>query len=552
MGGLATRIGAALLRYVEKIQALTGWRRAGAAFLAGICGALAMAPFYALPLLAISFTVLVLLIDAAHQGAKPRLRAFAAGWWFGFGYFLAGVYWMAFSFFVQADQFAWMAPFAVTAMPAGLAFFIGFAALVSVSFWRPGWPRVVLFAAVFSIFEYLRGHILTGLPWNLVGQALAGSAIGAQTAAWYGAYGLSLVTVAVAAAPAAGLMRGVAVRSTLFWVMSPALGAIAIVIVGLSRLALADPAHDQAQVNMRIVQPNVNQRDKIDPSKWAQNFRRNLELSIGDGPDGRDNSTPLLIIWPENAAPLLDEAETALAVLFNELPENAGLIAGAVRREPGANNQDDYFNAIAVVEEQGGARRAVSFYDKHHLVPFGEYLPFYGLLNAIGLAQLTPYGDAGFAAGAGPAIRQSQGISFAPLICYEAIFPGRVYPQGERPRLIVTVTNDAWFGDTSGPRQHLDQARLRAIETGLPMARSANTGVSALIDGKGRIVERIPLYRAGRIDAALPPALNAPLYDRVGDWLFFFMAAAGLVLGGWGHILSRAVRLRLQPLRDTK
>ena len=547
MTGAIARVGAALLRLADKIRALTGWRRAAAAFLAGVCGALAMAPVYALPLLAVSFTVLVLLIDAAQESAKPGLRAFAAGWCFGFGYFLAGVYWMAFSFFVQADQFAWMAPFAVMAMPAGLALFTGLAALISVCFWRAGWPRVALFAAVFSVFEYSRGHVLTGLPWNLAGQALAGSAAGAQTAAWYGAYGLSLVAIVIAAAPAAGLGRGASSRSAMFWVTAPLIGALTLFIVGAARLAFIEPLSDQARANLRIVQPNINQRDKINPNKWAENFRRSLALST----DAAPSDDPLLIIWPENAAPLLDEAATALAVLSNELPQNAGLIAGAVRREPGADNRDDYYNAIAVIDEQSGVRSAVAFYDKHHLVPFGEYLPFYGLLNAIGLAQLTPYGDAGFAAGAGPTVLASQGVSFSPLICYEAIFPGRVYPKSRRPRFIVTVTNDAWFGDTSGPRQHLDQARLRAIETGLPMARSANTGVSALIDAHGRMLERVPLYRAGKIDAPLPPALRPPLYDRLGDRLYFVIAAAMLALGGWGHILSRAVRRRLQPLRDT-
>ncbi len=539
-------IGAALLGFSDKVRGLTGWRRAGAAFIAGVCGALAMAPFYVLPLLAVSFTVLVLLIDVAHEGERPRWRAFASGWWFGFGYFLAGVYWMAFSFFVQADQFAWMAPFAVTAMPAGLALFTGAAAFISVCFWRAGWPRVVLFASVFSILEYLRGHVLTGLPWNLAGQALAGSAIGAQTAAWYGVYGLSLVTIGVAAAPAAGLGRGATPARSILFCLAPLIGAAFLFGVGAARLAFVEPASDQARADVRIVQPNVNQRDKIDPSKWAENFRRSLVLST----DAAPSDDPLLVIWPENAAPLIDEADTALAVLSNELPTNASLIAGAVRREIGADNRYRYYNAIAVVEERGGARQAVSFYDKHHLVPFGEYLPFYGLLNAVGLAQLTPYGDAGFAAGAGPAVLASQGVSYAPLICYEAIFPGRVYPENERPRLIVTVTNDAWFGDTSGPRQHLDQARLRSIETGLPMARSANTGISALIDGKGRMIERIPLYSAGKIDAALPPSLPPPLYDQVGDWLFFLMAAAAAATGAWGHILSRAVRRRLQPLRD--
>ncbi len=541
------RIGVQLQEFAGKIRALTGWRRAAAAFGFGLCGALAMAPFYALPLLAVAFTGIIILLDGAADSARPRLRAFAAGWWFGFGYFLAGVYWMAFSFFVQADQFAWMAPFAVTAMPAGLALFSGAAGLVSIAFWRPGWPRVVLFAAVFSIFEYLRGHILTGLPWNLAGQALAGSAVGAQTAAWYGAYGLSLVTIAFAGAGAAGLSRGVAPRRAAIWLAAPVIGALVLFVIGFARLSLAPAPPDQPSAYLRIVQPNINQRDKINPDKWGDNFYRNLERSAGAAP----GDAPLLIVWPENAAPLLDEAVGALEVLANELPAGSSLIAGAVRRDAGESGAYRYYNAVALVEEVDGARRVVDHYDKHHLVPFGEYLPFYDLLNAVGLAQLAPYGDAGFAAGVGPATLSSNGVRFSPLICYEAIFPGAVYPREERPDLIVTVTNDAWFGDTSGPRQHLDQARLRSIETGLPMARSANTGVSALIDAHGRILERIPLYQTGHIDAALPPAIAPPLYDRLGDLLYFLMVAGAVAAGAWGHILSRAARRGLQPLRDT-
>lgn len=548
MDQLLTRIGVQLQDIAGSIRALSGWRRAALAFAFGVCGALSMAPFYALPLLAAAFTGLIILLDAAADSARPRLRAFASGWWFGFGFFLVGVYWMAFSFFVQADQFAWMAPFAVTIMPAGLALFPAAAALICIGFWRSGWRRVILFAVVFSVFEYLRGHILTGLPWNLSGQALAGSAIGAQTAAWYGAYGLSFVAIILAGSAAAGLSRGIAPRRAAYWVAAPVVGAALLFAVGIVRLSFAPAALEQPDAYLRIVQPNVNQRDKINPDKWGDNFYANLELSREPAPGG----APLLIVWPENAAPLLSEAYAALDVLTNELPSTASLIAGAVRRtEDAERGAYRYYNSLGVFDAVADKRRSVVHYDKHHLVPFGEYLPFYAILEAVGLAQLTPYGDAGFTAGAGPAVLSAGGIKFAPLICYEAIFPGAVYPKGERPRLIITVTNDAWFGDTSGPRQHLDQARLRSIETGLPMARSANTGVSALIDAHGRIVSRIALYDAGKIDAALPRAIAPPLYDRLGDVIFFVMIAAAAGMMRWGHILSRAVRRWLQPLRDT-
>lgn len=513
------------------VRALTGWRRALTAFFAGFAAALAMAPFYLLPLLALGFSILVLLIDGAASSPRSGRSAFAAGWFFGFGHFLAGVYWMAFSFFVQADQFAWMAPFAVLGMPAVLALFSGGAALAARPVWRGGWARILVFAAVWTGFEYLRGHVLTGLPWNLAGQALAGTAMGAQSAAWYGAYGLSLVTALLAAAPAARLDGARPPGRTLSGLAVMLLGAAGLYAIGAARLALPEPAPDGENF-LRIVQPNIPQREKIDPEKWAQNFHRQLALSTGAvAPDAR-----LFILWPENGAPLLNEAETALSVLSQELPRNAVLIVGAVRRERGADDAMRYFNSLLVVPETPAGRRVVAVYDKHHLVPFGEFLPFYGLLNAVGLAQLTPYGDAGFAAGSGPRTLNAGGPSFAPLICYEVIFPGELYPKGERPDWLLTVTNDAWFGDTSGPRQHLDQARLRSIETGLPMARSANTGISAVIDAKGRILARVKLYARGRIEAALPPPLPRTLYDRIGDGLYLAMTlgflGAARLLGG--------------------
>ncbi len=514
-----------IIRFTNVIMALKGWRRAIAALFAGACAALALAPVYALPLLPVGFSALILLLDGTQTDARPNRAAFSVGWFFGFGYFLVGLYWMSFSFFVQADEFAWMAPFAMMGMPAFLGVFAGGATLLAVQRWSTNWRRIVVFAVAWAVFEYLRGHILTGLPWNLTGQALAGSAIMAQTAAWYGVYGLSLVTVLVSVAPAATLGGAYTKGRTHIGLMAM-LGASALLLaIGAIRLGMPEPTGDTQNL-LRIVQPNIPQREKIDPAMWGRNFNRQLELSKGAVAE----DAQLFILWPENGAPLLDEAQTALSILSSDLPKNAVLIAGAVRRETDSNGRDRYFNAIAVVPETDDGRQATAFYDKHHLVPFGEYLPFYSLLDAIGLAQLAPYGDAGFTAGAGPKKLTVGGSSFSPLICYEVIFPGRMYPKGERPEWLLTVTNDAWFGDTSGPRQHLDQARLRSIETGLPMARSANTGISAVIDGRGRILDRVDLYEEGRIDMALPPTLAQPFYDRYGDGIFAVMLA--ICLGG--------------------
>lgn len=517
VNNLIAGLSSVLLDAAEKVRAARGWRRWLVSFLAGVSGALAMAPVYALPLLAVSLTVFVLLIDGAKTHPRPRMSAFAAGWFWGFGYFLAGVYWMALSFFVQAELFAWMAPFAMMGMPAFLALFTGLAALICVPFDKSGWARIALCAAVFAMVEYMRGHVLTGLPWNLAGQAFAGSAAGAQSAAWYGAYGLSLVTIFLAMAPAAGLRAGERPHP-LAGLAAMLAGTALLYAAGAARLALPEPQGD-ARTVVRIVQPNIPQREKIDWDLWAKNFERQMDHSLGAvPPDAR-----LYVIWPENGAPLLSEAQTALEVIGRDFPDNAVLIAGTVRRESGDDGEERWYNSLAIVEQTPEGAAVAAHYDKHHLVPIGEYLPLYDFLSRIGVAAMTPYQDRGFYSGPGPKTLSIGGTRFSPMICYEAIFPHASYPPEDRPDWLVVATNDAWFGDSSGPRQHLDMARLRSVETGLPMARSANTGVSALIDGKGRMLARIPLYQAGKIEAPLPPALPRPLYDRFGDWPFFLM-----------------------------
>jgi apolipoprotein N-acyltransferase len=254
----------------------TGWRRRGIAFAAGVGVALAQAPFYVLPLMAAGYCALLLLIDGARGAARPGRSGFVAGWFFGFGYFLPGLYWLGYAFLVQAEQFAWMAPFAVLGMPAFLGAFTGAAGAVIARAKINGWRRVLFAAGVFMVFEYLRGHILTGLPWNLPGQALAGTAAGAQTAAWWGAYGLSLVALLIAMAPAAGrsVLKGTAV-------MLAATGAL--YAAGGLRLHF-NPYTEYADVAVRIVQPNIPQREKIDGDLWSRNYQRHIELSSVPGP----------------------------------------------------------------------------------------------------------------------------------------------------------------------------------------------------------------------------------------------------------------------------
>ncbi|MEM9705759.1 MAG: apolipoprotein N-acyltransferase [Pseudomonadota bacterium] len=523
---------------LSMIAGLSGWRRHVLSFFAGAGTAAALAPFYVWPLLAVGFGVLFILISEERPGGPEQTsrkdpkrvrRAAIDGWWFGFGYFLLGIYWLGFSFLVQADQFAWMAPFAVLGMPAFLAVFFALPAAIATAVQVEAWRRAVLFAALISVFEYLRGHILTGFPWNLTGQAFAGLAATSQTAALWGAYGLSFLTLLIAFAPVA----------TLRWRARPwAGGAFAAFLVatlsvyGILRIeAIGEQSRDGVVV--RVVQPNIAQREKIDPSRRADNFYRHIDLSLPE-----DKSAPaVVVIWPENATPFLHEARDALSVLAARLPANATLLAGTVRLGLDGEGEERAFNSFAAIDDINGAREAVATYDKHHLAPFGEYLPMRSVLRAVGLAQLAPF-EQGFKAGPGPrtiSLANAEGSSlptgakahpippFAPLICYETVFPGRLYPRGDRPEWLVTVTNDAWFGDSSGPRQHLDQSRLRTIETGLPMARSANTGISAIIDARGVYVARAQLYSKAALEAPLPQALAPTLYARFGDLFYFVM-----------------------------
>ena len=351
--GIAAHLSAPLDRAGAWLAGARGWRRSVLALSAGAATALAFAPFYFLPLMAAGYAALVFLLDGAAGESNKRRAAFATGWFFGFGFFLVGLYWMAFSFFVQAEEFAWMAPFAVMGMPAFLALFFGGAAALAVSFWRPGASRVLVFAAALMLFEYARGHILTGLPWNLPGQALAGTAAGAQSAAIYGVYGLSLVALLAAMAPAA--WKGAALKG-----VGISLGLAALLFGGgAARLAMPGPGvHDD--VIVRVVQPNIPQREKIDWDLWGRNFAKHIELSKGAAPQG----AKLFVLWPENAASLVTEVDGAMEMLAQELPRESTLLAGSVRRESDAAGKERYYNSLAVIAmaPKGGLLNAPDSY----------------------------------------------------------------------------------------------------------------------------------------------------------------------------------------------
>lgn len=522
---------AAAVYRIEKIAAelaeLRGWRRIAAAALSGALSVLALPPYNFLPILFITFPVLIWLLDGVGEPTRSRRhrvmwRAGLLGWWFGFGYFFMGLYWVGHAFLVEAERVAFLLPLAVTLLPAGLALFTGATAALARLFWFGGYRRVAIFAAVWTMFEWLRGHVLTGFPWNLIGQSFAASDALLQAGAMVGAYGLSLIALLIVAAPAAFDSRVHVARrgpgTELLAAPAIALAGLALVwLGGVARLSAADLSPAAAtETLIRIVHPNTPFADNWDdPNRVLTIVGQLLRMSrepTPDRPAGIDGNT--IIVWPENAVPVLLAREPyLLSAIGRVLPEGAKVIVGSNRGEMVSDGRV-FYNSLYVVDSAGAI---AATYDKHHLVPFGEYVPLRHLLGRLGLRQLVQF-QGSFEVGPGPMTLELPGVPpFSPLICYEVIFPGGVVAPGARPQWLVNITNDAWFGRSIGPHQHLAQARLRAVEQGLPLARSANSGISAMIDPYGRVLESLPLDTQGVIDVALPAALQPTLYARLGD-----------------------------------
>lgn len=537
---------ALLWRAARRIAALEAWRKASVALAAGAVSVLAFAPFFLAAVLFATLPVLVWLIDGAlsrglsapgvPSDSRVRRVARAAwiGWLFGFGYFLAGLFWVGEAFLVEAERFAWALPFAVTLLPAGLALFWAAAAAGAAVLWRPGPGRVVALTVTISAAEWLRGHVLTGFPWNVLGYALTWPLPLMQSSGLVGIYGLTLLAVLVFAAPLVLVahppkrLRGG--RAALAAFLVPAVPLAAMALYGAARLE-QPPSGPIEGVRLRLVQPSVPQREKWRPEKFREIFLDHLVLSL-TRPDGvRDDLAGIShVVWPEAAMPFLplDHPE-ALRAIADVLPEGTTLLAGALRIEDDASSPFGRrgYNSLMVFGSDGSLS---ALYDKIHLVPFGEYLPLQGLLESLGLEQLTRW-RGGFSAGASP--RPLLTVPGLPpvgaLICYEAIFPGAVVQGQQRPQLLVNVTNDGWFGNTTGPQQHFHQARVRAVEEGVPLIRVANNGISAVIDPEGRLLGRLALNERGTIDTDVPHARAAPPYAQYGDLPFLLCWLALLV-----------------------
>jgi apolipoprotein N-acyltransferase len=516
-----------------------GWKRALIALVAGALSALAMAPFNVWPVLFLTFPVAVWLIDGAAAGKRRGVPAAAmAGYWFGLGYFVPGLYWTGNAFLVDAPTFAWLMPFAVLGLPAYLALFPALGFALARLIWTRDASRVLALAIGLTVSEWLRGHVLSGFPWNAFGYALSEPLALAQTASLIGLWGMTFVSVAIFASPAV-LIDGSS-RGRKPWIAPVAALAllVAMGVYGTVRLSLQPTA--LTKVRLRIMQPNLQQDVKFNYSAKAEVMQKYLTLSDrASGPQSTGVRDAQILIWPESAFPffLAREAD-AMAQIAELLPKGTVLMTGSVRAPdgpPGARVSRAY-NSIYLIDHDGGV---LSVYDKLHLVPFGEYLPFQEWMEKLGFVQLTRV-HGGFIPGT---VRRTMEVpnapSALPLICYEAIFPGNLAASGDRPGWIINLTNDGWFGNSTGPYQHLQQARLRAVEEGLPVVRAANTGISAVIDPSGRIVGRLELGTEGVLDASLPMALPPTLYARLRD-----IPIAVLVAGAFLLIIRRRLMKR--------
>lgn len=531
----------------EALARLRGWRAHGMAAFLGAAGALGFAPFHFSPILLFAFTGLIWMIDGARGSLKWGKAVFARGWAFGFGFFFVSLHWTVFPFLVEPEKHAIFLFMPLILLPAGLGLIWGAGTALAGSFWSSSPSRVFVFAIFFSLVEYVRGHLFGGFPWNLAGTTWSPGGAISQAASIGGVYWLTLLTVFGMSAPAA--LVDTRETNSIAQRVIPALLAMILLGVGWSwgaqRLSAPTVLLNQNVTLMDAGLPQ-NQKWSIDPNIPLRRYLRMLE-TVEQAPSD-------IVIWPEAAVPItLLQEPYALDALSQYIGDRT-LIVGTARRQPVLRNPNEpvdftssdstqltnefqWFNSLAVLDKTSARSGPIAIYDKHRLVPFGELsaasiIPFGNRLRAVLPEALQQAVPAGFEPGPGPKVVSDQNKfpAFNALICYEGLYPSipRHRDAGPRADWMVVISNDAWFGAGIGPAQHYAQNRYRAIETGLPLARVASRGATAMIDGYGRQVARgepiegdIEGWTSSVVRAPLPEALPATLYFKRGDILFF-------------------------------
>ena len=469
-----------------------GWRGDAAAFALGALSAAALPPVHLIPVLLVCIPGLLGLIDGAPNWPVALRR----GFWFSFGNHLLGLYWITEAILIESARYWWLVPLAVPALSALLALFVALPCGIS-RVAPPGWRRASLLAGLWVLFDLARQFVGTGFPWNPWGSVwtIPGAAgdIFMQPASWVGVHGLTLATLLLAATPALGwryMAGGVIVLAG--WAA-----------FGIHRLnAPAPPAPGVAVV---LVQGNVPQGEKWDRSTAEAVFERYLALTRKGVAEARQTGGTIAVVWPETASSyLLDRDAGARQAIWDASRPAAVAIIGSVRFDEAGHP----FNSMFALD---GPADVAGVYDKWHLVPFGEFAPSWVPFAV----QMVPGASFGF--GSGPKTISVPGLPpFGGLICYEAIYSAQLVDQADRPSWLVNITNDAWFGNSTGPRQHLAAARLRAVEEGLPLMRAANTGITVAFDAYGRELARLPANEAAEMVVALPGARPPTSYSRLG------------------------------------
>ncbi len=503
------------------LQQLSEFKKSLVAFSAGLLSVLAFAPIYIFPIYMMSLPILLLL--SMNSGTVKD--AFKFGYIFGLGHFFAGLYWIGNSFAVEPDIPNWAGFIMVALLASYLALFIGIVCGAAKYIHRNHTLKthliniILSFVTLWSIAEWLRGHLFTGFPWNLSGYIWGFSDIMLQSTAVWGIHGLSLITLIICFIPLVMLKKKYVITAPIFGVII----LCGLIYYGYSRLDVE--VENIEGVNLRIVQPNIKQQDKWSYENWGKNLVNYMDESEDDGSEGVTH-----VIWPETAVIYsLSEEPFRRQLIAQILDEGEALITGYPRRQKSSSGTK-IFNSMIAINDKG---ETIGGYDKSHLVPFGEYIPNFirNILVPLGVGEIFTGGQ-DYSEGDGLKTIKIDGLPpFSLVICYEIIFPGEVVNRINRPDWILNITNDAWYGESSGPYQHLLQSQVRAIEEGLPVVRSAGTGISAIIGPYGRIIDEIPLNSRGVINGKLPMKLASDtIYSNFREWIFICINVMFIIL----------------------